>query len=321
MNDEGRDLTKEELEEMKKAKGYSNSTIIAGPDDSYDSYGSYIAHDLENDLDAALVLFIVGDIIVVILSIFLAWLGFSSIRHIVGWVGVALFVLAVIGTNIRFFPSKKKDNPILKGNRETKVIIGTIIALHITPFGIGSLICYLNATQGIRDIKKLTFYRVCHNAKEFKDLLEALNYDLEKEKISYDDYNLSVYELKSDLNQYVASLDNKVKVVEERITKGLASKKELEITIKFIQDEKDLAYEIFHPEVIKEKEAEALRKNEELKKKMPSLIKELEANVSILSEEKKAHFNTFKEYYEKKIYTMEEYYSRLKALFENDEEY
>ena len=66
----------------------------------------------------------------------------------------------------------------------------------------------------------------------------------------------SIFELKKDLNIYVAKLDERVKVIESRIIKGLASQKDLQREIDFVNNEKEIAYSILNPALLEKKKEE-----------------------------------------------------------------
>ncbi len=247
MEDEGRDLTKEELEELQANRAYCNSTSIPTPKD--EGYYSYLKWNPYYDTDFAKYAFIIGDIITFLLSLGLIFGGITGQVPVCLWIGVASLSLCIIGTIIRYLPKKKNMDSVMEGENQTHIIVGTIIALHVTPFGFVALGAYLMSKEDevqMKQIRKYGFYTSCKNAKEYKDLYNALSFDHQKKKISDDDYEKSIIALKNDLNKYVESLDDRVRITESRITKGLAQKSDLEKEIDFVKCEKDIAYSILN---------------------------------------------------------------------------
>lgn len=247
MEDEGRDLTKEELEELQANRAYCNATSIPKPKD--EGYYSYLKWNPYYDTYYAKMVFILGDIFTFLLSLGLIFGGIVGQVPVCLWIGVASLALCIIGTIIRYLPNKKNVDSIMEEENQTHIILGTIIALHVTPLGFVALMTYLCSKEDevdMKQIRKYGFYTSCKNAKEYKDLYNALNFDLQKGKISKDDYEKSVTALKNDLNKYVATLQDRVKITESRITKGLAQKSDLEKEIDFVKCEKDIAYSILN---------------------------------------------------------------------------
>ena len=317
MEDEGRGLTKEELEELQMNRAYCNATSMPKPKD--EGYYSYLKWNPYYDSDYARILFIIGDIFTFFISIGLIFGGVIGQVPVCIWIGVASLALCIIGTIIRYLPNKKNMDSVMEGENQTHIIIGTIIALHVTPLGFVALGAYLMSKEDevqMKQIRKYGFYTSCKNAKEYKDLYNALSFDLQKGKISKDDYEKSIVALKNDLNKYIATLQDRVKIIESRIIKGLASQKDLQKEIAFVNNEKEIAYSILNPELLKKKEEENSKKDEEFKSRIPALLEELEAKVDQLKEEKITLYKAYKSYYESGIYSIEEYYERLNKLFE-----
>ena len=317
MEDEGRGLTKEELEELQMNRAYCNATSMPKPKD--EGYYSYLKWNPYYDSDYARIIFIIGDIFTFFISIGLIFGGVIGQVPVCIWIGVASLALCIIGTIIRYLPNKKNMDSVMEGENQTHIIIGTIIALHVTPLGFVALGAYLMSKEDevqMKQIRKYGFYTSCKNAKEYKDLYNALSFDLQKGKISKDDYEKSIVALKNDLNKYIATLQDRVKIIESRIIKGLASQKDLQKEIAFVNNEKEIAYSILNPELLKKKEEENSKKDEEFKSRIPALLEELEAKVDQLKEEKITLYKAYKSYYESGIYSIEEYYERLNKLFE-----
>ena len=318
MEDEGRGLTKEELEELQMNRAYCNATSMPKPKD--EGYYSYLKWNPYYDSDYARIIFIIGDIFTFFISIGLIFGGVIGQVPVCIWIGVASLALCIIGTIIRYLPKKENMDSIMEGENQTHIIIGTIIALHVTPLGFVAFGAYLMSKEDevqMKQIRKYGFYTSCKNAKEYKDLYNALSFDLQKGKISKDDYEKSIVALKNDLNKYIATLQDRVKIIESRIIKGLASQKDLQKEIAFVNNEKEIAYSILNPELLKKKEEENSKKDEEFKSRIPALLEELEAKVYQLEEEKIALYKTYKSYYESGIYSIEEYYERFNNLFKN----
>lgn len=317
MEDEGRGLTKEELEELQMNRAYCNATSMPKPKD--EGYYSYLKWNPYYDSDYARIIFIIGDIFTFFISIGLIFGGVIGRVPVCLWIGVASLALCIIGTIIRYLPNKKNMDSVMEGENQTHIIVGTIIALHVTPLGFVALGAYLMSKEDdvkMNQLRKYSFYTSCKSAKEYKGLYDALNYDYNKKKISEDVYTNSIFELKKDLNIYVTKLDERVKVIESRIIKGLASQKDLQKEIAFVNSEKEIACSILHPELLKKKEEENAKKDEEFKSRIPALLEELEAKVDQLKEEKIALYKAYKSYYESGIYSIEEYYERFNKLFE-----
>lgn len=318
MKDEGRDLTKEELEELQMDRAYCNATSMPIPKD--EGYYSYLKWNPYYDSDYAKIIFIIGDIFTFLISVGLIFGGVVGQVPVCLWIGVASLALCIIGTIIRYLPNKKDVDSIMEEETHTQIILGTIIALHVTPLGLVALGAYLMSKEDevqMKQIRKYGFNTACKNAKEYKDLYDALNFDYHKRKISDDDYMQSIFELKEDLNRYVEKLDEKVKVIESRITKGLADKKDLQKEIDFVNNEKNIAYSILNPDILKENEEENKKAIEEHQKNLSALIQEMEAKAINLPKEKEEYFKSYKSYYEKGIITIEDYYSRLQSFFED----
>lgn len=319
MEDEGRELTEEELEELQKDIAYCNATSM--PQTKNDGYYSeaYSRLNPYYDSDYAKIVFVIGDVFTFFLSIGLIFGGVFGKVYVCLWIGVASLILCILGTIIRYFPNKKSVDSIMDGETNTQLILGTILALHVTPLGLIALASYLLFKEDdvkMKQLRKYSFYTACKSAKEYKGLYDALNYDYYKKKISEDVYTNSIFELKKDLNIYVAKLDERVKVIESRIIKGLASQKDLQREIDFVNNEKEIAYSILNPALLEKKKEENSKKDEEFKSRIPALLEDLEAKVYQLEEEKVALYKTYKSYYESGIYSIEEYYERLNKLFE-----
>ena len=233
-----RDLTKEEVEEIKKERIYIEAAPISEPKTDIDGF---VAYHYGSDKDLAKVLFIIGAALVFIASVILTIFGFVDKNYILVGIGAALLVMLLVGTIIRF-NKQKNDVSILKGRKELHVILGTIIALHITPLGIISLICYLSSgDSGVKDITQKKQYISCNNSKQFVDLYNVLTDDFKKGKITEEDYNSIIDPLMNDLNKYVNTLDSKIKVTKERIRKGVAKEEDLEKEFEFVKKEKEIA--------------------------------------------------------------------------------
>ena len=317
MEDEGRELTEEELEELQINRAYCNATSMPKPKD--EGYYSYLKWNPYYDSDYAKIIFIIGDIFTFLISIGLIFGGAIGRVPVCLWIGVASLALCIIGTIIRYLPNKKNMDSVMEGENKTHIILGTIIALHVTPLGFVALGAYLMSKEDdvqMKQLRKYSFYTSCKSAKEYKDLYNALSFDLQKGKISKDDYEKSIVALKNDLNKYIATLQDRVKITESRITKGLASQKDLQREIDFVNNEKEIAYSILNPALLEKKKEENSKKDEEFKSRIPALLEELEAKVYQLEEEKIALYKTYKSYYESGIYSIEEYYERFNKLFE-----
>lgn len=317
MEDEGRELTEEEIAEMKKIRAYANATSGSTPKRT--TYDNYLDWHYMADKGVSKVLFIIGLVTILFAEAATGITGLVTQTYWMIYLAIGLFASTIIGTILRFMPFTKKYNEILDEQKTGFIILGTFMALYINPFGIASLISYLVASDNekpLNDIKRQHFYFSCENTKEFMDLYNAINDDFEKKEITEEEYNKNISLLTSDLEHYVSNLDERIKSLEIRKSKGLASEMDIQKEREFITQEKHDALFILNPKLLEEKKEEELKKNEEFKKQIPALLEELEALVYQLEEEKIALYKAYKTYYESGIYSIEEYYERFNKLFE-----